>query len=248
MFNLTLSDLRIACNFAIYNLKSRNEGTYLGMFWYVIEPAILYAIFLFLRFAVFSGQTGISAEYILLGVLVVHFFIRTTTLMSDSIVSNYNLLESRKMNPYVFVVSRFFQSCLIHIIEIFIAICYALLFLNSSLIGYLLFFPLLAIFTFGVGTILAITMTKVLDLTYAWKFISKILYFVTPVFYVREVSHVFFLLNPLTIFLELVRATNLTHILLFREVVIFSCIILGMMLLQYVLYKLTQKTIGERTT
>jgi ABC-type polysaccharide/polyol phosphate export permease len=247
MLKLTRSDIRIAINFAIYNLKNRSEGTYLGWLWYIVEPAILFLIFLFIRFAAFANHPQITPAFILIGLLIVHFFIRTTTLMSDSIVSNYGLFESRKLNPFVFIVSRFIQSCMIHLIELSIATLVLAFFFKTYIFMYIFFFPLLALFTFCIGAVLAIIMTKILDISYAWKFICQSLYFLTPIFYVPQAQFVIFTYSPLAIIIKIVREGIFTQTFLFNEIFLLIGVTIFSSFLFVSIYFSFSKTITERS-
>jgi ABC-type polysaccharide/polyol phosphate export permease len=247
MLKLTRADGRIAFNFAIYNLKNKSEGTYLGWLWYIVEPAILFFIFLFIRFAAFANNPTITPAFILLGVLIVHFFIRTTTLMSDAIVSNYGLLESRKLNPFIFIISRFIQSCIIHFVELSIATLVLAFFFKTYIFMYILFFPLLALFTFFIGATLAIIMTKILDISYAWKFICQSLYFLTPIFYIPSIQYSIFIYNPLAILLQIIRTGIFTMTFLFKEILLIVGITVILAVVYASLYFYFKKNITERS-
>ena len=74
------------------NFKLRNEGSYLGVFWYLLNPLLTFILLFF----IFSNSTGAGIEnyalYLLLGVIIFNFFQQTTTEATQIILKQYHYL------------------------------------------------------------------------------------------------------------------------------------------------------------
>ncbi len=198
--------LRKSLVLSFFELKIKNQNTYLGFFWYFLQPLFMFAILFYVKTIVFEYHIDNFIPYLFIGVIMVHFFISSTTLMMKSITSNYDLLNAKKIEPEIFVLSKFFMSLWNHVFEailVVIILCFFGYF-HSAL--YLLVIPIYALFILGVGNILCVLSTKVFDLTYVWNYFCQVLWFILPVYYVVNQSNLLVKYNPISYFMELGRA------------------------------------------
>lgn len=179
--------LRKSLMLSFYELKVKNHNTYLGFFWYFLQPLMMFAVLFYVKRFVVGYEIENFIPYLFIGVIMVHFFISSTSLMMQAITSNYELLNSRKIEPEVFLFTKFFMSVWSHVFEavLVVLILIFLGYLHSFL--YIFIIPLYAIFIFGVGCILCVLSTKVFDLTYIWNYFCQILWLILPIYYVSDV-------------------------------------------------------------
>ena len=205
------SVLRLSFSLAKVNFKLRNEGSYLGFLWYLLNPLALFFVLLFVKGQVFLQiDVPYYPIYLMIGLLMFHF---STSLLSASIgviSSSGNFIKSIKIPSEALVISRVLQSVFSHFFEL-ILILACLLYFNVSLYGllvYLVVFASLTIFLLGVSFVFATLGVYVNDLNNIWAVVSQVLFFITPIFHIPVVDSLLYkinLFNPLYYFMSLGR-------------------------------------------
>jgi ABC-type polysaccharide/polyol phosphate export permease len=190
--------------------KLRNEGSYLGILWYLLNPVLMFL----LLFLIFRDRLGNEipyyALYLLLGIIMFNFF-QDVTLESTKCVREYSgIIKSIRFPGESIVGSVVLKRAFAHIFEV-ILFTLVLFFIKGSIYG-ILFYPLIFIlfcfFTFGVSLILSSFVVFFVDLDNIWAFFVRLLWLATPIFYsiggqVR--LYVFNLFNPMHYFINLSR-------------------------------------------
>ena len=211
----SLPVLRLAFSLAQTNFKLRNEGSYLGLLWYILSPLALFLIILFVKQEAFlSVSIPHYPVYLLTGLLIFNIF---TQIISSSIVaisSNAGFIKSVKIPTESLVLSKVIQFIFSHIFElVLLALCmsYVGFSLWGIAIGILLYIPVLficMIFITGIAFIVATLGVYVSDLNNVWMVISQLLFFVTPIFYIPKEGSLLYIVNeynPLYYFMKLGR-------------------------------------------
>ncbi len=189
------------------NFKLRNEGTHLGMLWFLLEPLMMFATLM----AVFAHRTGEDIPhyplYLLVGVLMFHFFSKTTSEAITSVTRQSDLIKSICIDPWVFVCATFLMVFYIHCVEfLFLGICFIIF--GGSLIN-LLFYPLVlfffSIFILGISLILAVIGVYARDFTYVWRSICVVLWFAMPIAYLPRLKEVWVHVNPIYYYISIAR-------------------------------------------
>jgi len=227
------SVFRLSYSIAKANFKIRNEGSYLGVFWYLLNPLALFLIILFVRKAIDMGDVPAYPAYLLVGLIMFNYFRSTTSAAIGDISGNSNYIKSMKISYEPLVFSRIIESVFSHIFEI-VLIIVLLIFFNESLIG-ILFYPFLffffVLFVSGVSFFLSTIGTFVSDLSNVWNVFMQFLFFTTPIFYVVNPGDSVYsanLFNPMFYFLSVGR-----DIIVYRAfpeswmiaaIVLFSCV------------------------
>ena len=190
--------------------KLRNEGSYLGMLWYLLNPLLMFL----LLFLVFSDRLGTKIPnyplYLLLGIIIFNFFQQATTESTRQIIANDHLIKSISFPYAALIKGTILKTMFSHIFEIFVFIIFILIF-KASIIG-IIFYPIilifLSLFILGISLFLSSVAVYFIDLENIWAFISRLLWFATPIFYeVGGQTKLFYfnLFNPLYYFITVSR-------------------------------------------
>lgn len=195
---------------AYTSFKLRNERSYLGIMWYLLNPILLFGILLL----IFSSQFGTIIEqyelYVFTGIIIFNFF-RSATIESVHILYEYrHLIKSIPLPFESLLFSTTLKTLYGHLFEIIFFVM-LLVYFNVPVIGIMWYLPLLfmlMLFTYGVSLILASIVAFFADIENIWIFFSQLLWFATPIFYTLSEGGLltfFNTLNPLYYFIIITR-------------------------------------------
>ncbi|HTY43709.1 MAG TPA: ABC transporter permease [Patescibacteria group bacterium] len=182
-------ELKKFWNLTFYLAKSgfriRNEGSFLGVFWYLLNPILFFAML----FLIFSNNLGSGVKYyplyLFLGLIIFNFFTASTGESISVIKGNRNLLKSVNLPRMSFISGGVLKFVYSNIFE-FIVFMIFMLILKVSLLN-ALFYPLImiffVIFVFGLSLIIASISVYSIDFGNLWSFFCTLLWFATPIFY-----------------------------------------------------------------
>jgi len=252
MFKQIWNSREIIWETSVLEFGQKYRGTILGFFWSVLEP-LAQLLILFVVFSFLHSFEENFVVYLFSGLIMIHFFSRSTTQAMNSLSSKKSILLSINIPKIIFPISSILTNFWMFKIEIAIFFIFIILFgLTLDVTALLLFvtFGLLVILTIGTGIILTILRTYVKDIQTIWGIITMSLIFVTPVFWYVDDMPPFlaklFLLNPLALLMEM------THdVILFNSIpTIYDFIYaigtsFGSLIIAYVLYKKNEKKITE---
>jgi len=190
--------LRLSTVIAKAEIKSRNEGSYLGVLWYLLNPLLMFSLLL----AVFSPRLGRDILqyplYLLLGIIMFNFFQQATTESTRIIRHNDKLIKSVNFSKAALVAAMILKTLFSHACEMALFVLIALFF-KVSVVGaifpYFLILILFCLFCFGVSLILSALTVYFIDMENVWGFAVKLLWFATPVFYGTGGQSRLFLMN-----------------------------------------------------
>ena len=204
------SILKPSLSLAKAQFKLRNEGSYLGILWYLLNPILMF-ILLFFIFSPRIGQGIVNYPvYLIVGILMFNFFQQTTS-EATRVIRNYiGIIKSTNFSRESLVLASIISLLLSHAFEILILIGF-LVFTGTQLIG-LLFYPIIflffLLFIYGFSLMLASVSVHFADLENIWAFASRLIFFVTPIFYAVEGQRRLFIINlfnPVFYFITLAR-------------------------------------------
>ena len=189
------------------NLKKKNGDSWWGVFWYLLDPLMLFITFLFLFKVILKVPGDIYPLHLLTGLIIFNFF-RFTTIQSLHTVNNNK--KRTEFDLGISVLANLFYSTFLHIFEISLLII-LLIYFKFSLV-WLLVYPIIflffLLFTFGITLVLSIFVLYFRDLPQAWSIFMRTLWFITPTFYfIEKTSNIYFfnLFNPIFYFLYISR-------------------------------------------
>ncbi|TKJ17514.1 hypothetical protein CEE44_03185 [Candidatus Woesearchaeota archaeon B3_Woes] len=202
------SILGLSLQLAKAGFKLRNEGSYLGILWYLLDPLLMFVILLSIR-----NIVGVDIEnyplYLLLGLIMFNFFRKTTSESTGVMIGNAGLIKSVNINHEVFVVSTVFKNIFSHFFEILLLILLLILFNISpiNVIFYPLIFAFFSFFVLGVSFVVSTIGTYFVDFARFWNVVTRVLWFATPIFYGANLDLPFNFnsLNPMYYFIKIAR-------------------------------------------
>jgi len=202
--------LRFSVSLAKANFKLRNEGTYLGILWYLLNPVLLFI----LLFLVFSDRLGSTIPYypayLFLGIIMFNFFLQVTQESTRTIFENSGLVKSLPFPRESLVGAVALRTLFSHVFEIILLVI-VIIMVGISPLQVLWYIPILImlfIFSLGVSLLLSAVTVYFIDVSNIWGFLSRLIWFGTPIFYAIEGQTklwIINLFNPLFYFITLAR-------------------------------------------
>ncbi len=206
--------LNLSYSLAKANFKLRNEGSYLGIFWYLLNPLLMFSLLLL----IFSDRLGNNISqyplYLLLGIIMFNFFQKATLESTGSILRDNGLIKSINFPKSALVFSIVLKTLFSHLFEIILFGIFLIIF-KVSLVGVLLYLPLLVffyIFVLGISLILSAMTTYIVDMGNIWTFALTLIWLGTPIFYaIQGQTKLFYinLFNPIYYFITIARDLTL---------------------------------------
>jgi len=193
------------------DVKIRYKQTAIGIAWAVLQPVLTVAIFtvIFSRFAQFD--TG-SIPYPLLALsgLIIWLFVQnSTTMASNSFITNTNLVTKvyfpRMIMPASAALAGLVDFGVGFLILILFMLYYGVV-LSSQVVLFPTFLVLAVILTISFGTLFSALNVRFRDVKFALPFMLQVWMIASPVFYpasfLTEKWRLIFAINPLTGILE----------------------------------------------
>ncbi len=204
------------------NLKRRYRGSFLGIYWSLLNPLVMTGVYgaIFGKNFIEQGYYDSIREYSLAafaGLLVINFFSSSTSQALASVVNNGVILNKIKLPLSIFPLStvgaNIFQL-LMGTLPLLLGI--TLLFSGSLINTFALLFPLLSLIlvSAGVGLLMSSLYVFFRDLSYFYELITFLLLFSSPIFYPSEIIpqevQKFLILNPLIPIIQSIRQISLS--------------------------------------
>lgn len=203
------------------NLKARYRGSFLGVYWSLLNPLIMTGLYTAIFGATFAEYYGNSTiNYILAaftGLVVTNFYSTSTSQALVSIVGNGSLLNKIKLPlsifPTAIIASNIFQF-LVGALPLLVIITLLTSQNLINLIGLILVSIDLGLVCLGVGFLVSTLYVYFRDLPYFYELVCFVVWISSPVFYPAEIvpSRIkpFLLINPLTSVIEALRQISLS--------------------------------------
>lgn len=180
---IQIKDLTLA------SIKSRYRKTWAGFLWVIMNPILQFGV----QCLVFKNFLKLDVKdyylFLLGGLLPWIFFTSTLSMGIPTFVSYSNLLKSLKVNPMVIICSQILDNFLNFVASLLI-IFMPFYFLADKAPENLLLIPLavlpLLIGTSAITVSLATLNVFYRDVNFVIGFILSLLFFLTPIFYPRE--------------------------------------------------------------
>lgn len=206
------------------NLKVRYRGSFLGVYWSLLNPLIMMGLYTAIFGTTFASYYDNSIlNYMLAaftGLVVINFFSASTSQALISVVTNGSLLNKIQLPSSIFPVSMIAANVFQFIIGV-LPLLAVMTFVNSkSLLNVLaLLFPCLALIlvSTGIGFLVSALYVFFRDLPYFYELIVFVLWITSPIFYPAAIVPAqvkpFLGLNPLSPIIESLRQITLSGML-----------------------------------
>ncbi|MDJ0618995.1 MAG: ABC transporter permease [Calothrix sp. MO_192.B10] len=203
------------------NLKLRYRGSFLGVYWSLLNPLIMTGLYTAIFGAAFAEYYGNSIlNYVLAaftGLVIINFFSASTSQCLTSVVGNGALLNKIRLPVSIFPVSMIAANVFQFAVGAFPLLAIITLINSKSVISILaLVVPLLSLYlvSMGVGFLVSALYVFFRDLPYFYELIVFMVGIGTPVFYPASIVPApvkpFLEINPLSPIIEGIRQIALS--------------------------------------
>ena len=166
--------------------KLTDHNSVLGVIWSFLNPVLMLLVMYFIFRGRFGQKIYAYPLYLLIGIITVNFFISTTTATIKVFSLNRDFVLNTTSPRELVILSQLFVNTYKFIIELAVCLVLSMFYGIFSSIHVLLLLPILLSYLFliiGFGFLLSMIYCFVRDIGYIWMLISRLLLFVTPVFY-----------------------------------------------------------------
>lgn len=180
-------------NFFRRELLGRFRGSFLGIFWVLIQPLFLFALYFLVFGFLFGPKVGPQgpdasfAFFLFAGIIAWSAFVEGAGRACSSVVDNGNLVKKVRFPCELLPVHLVAVALLVYLVGAVILIVSGLAFGVVRPDAKLLALPLLlvvqAAFTLGVGLFLAMLQVFMRDTNHLWSLGSQAWFFLSPVFW-----------------------------------------------------------------
>ncbi|MBD2436145.1 ABC transporter permease [Nostoc sp. FACHB-110] len=203
------------------NLKVRYRGSFLGVYWSLLNPLIMTGLYTAIFGATFASYYGNSIlNYVLAaftGLIVINFFSSSTSQALSSVVGNGALLNKIRLPVSIFPVSMVTANVFQFAVGAFPLLAIITLIYSKSLVNVLaLLLPFLSLVLVctGIGFLVSALYVFFRDLPYFYELVVFVCWISSPVFYpaaiVPKQVKPFLGLNPLSPIIESIRQITLS--------------------------------------
>ncbi len=175
-------------NFLRRDLMGRVHGSFLGIWWILLQPMLQFVLYFFVFGVMFGGGLDFRyALYLFSGVIVFHALVEATTQCCTIIVENGNLVKKVAFPSEVLPVHVGFVSLVIYAVGA--VVCFAAGLVSGTmtpglaLLGLPLLLVLQFVLTLGIGLLLANAYVFVRDTSQIWRIATMSWQFLSPVFW-----------------------------------------------------------------
>lgn len=202
----------------ISELKVKYQSSILGFTWSLLNPLLMMLVLYFVFSNVFKATQNHFALYLLIGIVSWRFISNGTSSAITSIVGKPSLVTKIHIPRQVLVLSVVLSSFISSILE-FVVLVPLLFILGVGLSPYILLFPIIHLIFFmivyGLSLILASLYVYYRDLNQIWEVVIQMGFFLSPIVYplstVPENYLPYYMLNPITVIIQMYRDILLYH-------------------------------------
>ncbi|MGH8875001.1 MAG: ABC transporter permease [Acidimicrobiia bacterium] len=171
---------------AMGNLKARHASTALGLFWWVLNPLLLAAVYFLVFGVIFRGAQGPDyIGYLLSGIFVFHYTHHAMTGGAHSILQNSKLLANLRFPRLVLPIASLIEAAAGFLASL--GVFYLIVIptsgtfpgLHTALL--LVIFPLHTLFNLGLGAITARLAVPFRDINNLVPYLTRLWLYLSPV-------------------------------------------------------------------
>ena len=173
---------------AMGNLKARNASTALGLFWWVLNPLLLGAVYFLVFGFIFPG--GRDLGYLMTGMFAFHFTAQAMTGGANSILQNAKLLVNLRFPRLILPIANLIESGVGFLASLVVLFVMVLPTGGLKLTAGLALLPLILLihltFNLGLSAITARMAVPFRDINNVLPYISRLWLYLTPIIWPLE--------------------------------------------------------------
>lgn len=187
------------------NFTSKYKDSVLGIFWTLLSPLLLMALFTIIFSTLFSRNIENFPVYFLCGWCLYIFFNSAINMSMVALKGNKNILQRTPAPKHIFVLAAIISEFLNFLITLMLLVC-VMIITGAPFYWFTIPFailPVLSLFIMmtGLGFILSIVAVYYADVIHLWKVISMMFMYGSGIFYpmsiIPEPYRSILVLNPL---------------------------------------------------
>ena len=203
------------------NLKRRYRGSFLGIYWSLLNPMAMTGLYTAIFGAAFAQYyDNSSLNYILAaftGLVVINFFSSSTAQALPSVVENGGIVNKIRLPLFIFPLATIGANVFQLLMGAFPLLALVTLIVSKNIVNVVaLIFPIagLILVCTGVGMLMSALYVFFRDLSYFYELVTFLLWMGSPIFYppdiVPESVSRFLVLNPILPIIESIRQIALS--------------------------------------
>ena len=187
------------------NFSSKYKDSVLGIFWTILNPLLLMALFTICFSTIFGRNIENFPVYFLCGWCAFSFFTTAISASMNSLKGNKNILQRTPAPKYIFVLGAVISELLNYIIMLILLgivmiFTHAPFYFPTILFSVIPIISLLVMIT-GLGLMLSVVCGYYTDVIHLWNVVSLMIMYASAIFYpmsiIPEQYRQFLILNPL---------------------------------------------------
>jgi len=194
----------IIMRLAFTDLKIKYAGSYLGIFWSLIEPLLIILVYSIIFPIVLKADFLEWFLFFICGLIPYRFTRKSITEMTTSLTEHSDILGKSQTAPEIAVFSKAVSNSVSFAIEISIITLIISIFIKLSI--FILLLPIMFFINFvlnlGLGMYLSVLYPKMKDISYILGILFEAFFFLTPIVYridfIPSLYRGIYMLNPLT--------------------------------------------------
>lgn len=187
------------------NFTSKYKDSILGIFWTILSPLFMMALFTIIFSTLFKGNISNFPIYFLSGWCIFMFFNSAISTSMMALKGNKNILQKTSAPKHIFILGAIISEFLNFLIMLILFVVIMII-TNAPFYWTTMFFGIIPIFSLcimltGLGFILSISCIYYTDIRYLWTVLSMMFMYASGIFYpmdiIPEPYRDYLALNPL---------------------------------------------------
>ena len=187
------------------NFVSKYKDSVLGIFWTILSPLFMMALFTIIFSTLFGRNIGNFPVYFLSGWCLFMFFTNAISASLNSLKGNINILKRTPVPKYIFVLGAIITEFLNFLIMLALLMG-VMIVTNAHFHWSTMFLAVIPIFSLlimltGLGLMLSIACVYYTDVQHLWRVLSMMIMYASGIFYPMEIIpepyYSYLILNPL---------------------------------------------------
>lgn len=196
------------------DFKKKYKRTVLGIVWSMLSPLMMLGVISFVFSQFFGSRIKYYIPYVLAGQIVFSYYSESSRAGMISLMANASIFSKINVPKYLFILSRNISALINFVLTLLIFFVFVFgAGIKPNLDMLLIVFPVicLVIFNYGIGLILSALYVFFRDMEYLYGVVLQIIMYGSAIFYNAEFLHgpvhYVFYLNPIYIYIKIIRDT-----------------------------------------